>query len=119
MPALPYERVKKFYDTLMEYKNEDGYCVCSVSYVSKKAGINYAVGLLLPDRLEEMGIVRVYRTLLEPIESESPHFQVAGGQRYTLIKITEKPFTKELYVNYFYETTTTVTTKQRRNRKAK
>jgi hypothetical protein len=116
MPALPYERVKVFYDILMEYKNEDGYCVCSIAYASKKAGILYAVGTLLPDRLEEMGVVKVYRTLLEPVESDSPHLKIAGGSRYSILKLTGKPFTKELYTDYFYETTTVV--KERRKRKA-
>ena len=116
MPVLPYERVKVFYDILMEYKNEDGYCVCSIAYASKKAGINFAVGTLLPDRLEEMGVVKVYRTLLEPVESDSPHLKIVGGKRYSIIKLTDKPFTKEPYMDYFYETATVV--KQRRKRKA-
>lgn len=107
--------MKKFYDVLVEHKNEDGYCVCSITYAGKKAEINLAVCAVLPERLEAMGVIKVYRTLLEPVESDVPHFRHTGGQRYTLIKITDKPFTEELYTNHFYETTTVV----RRRRKIK
>lgn len=57
---LPFVTFKKFYDCLDEYKNVDGYTICTLAHAGLVAGVGLATNVPLALKLEEMGCIQIF-----------------------------------------------------------
>ena len=100
--VLPYRTAKKFFDVFDEHKNEDGYAVCSLPYAAQATGIAHATAVLLLERFEEMGCIKLYQKRYKRDERVGPNYKKEGKVIYRLIKVL-RPLTRKDYVDYWFE----------------